>query len=128
MVGLVLAVLLPSATSVAVTVKEPLLFKVTAKVCVPAASAALGGSVAVESLEVMPTVSAGLLMRFQLASTEFTVTLNVVKALWVAGVPVLPLALSGAAVSPGTNNCNLTNAPALTATPPLVLAESVPAA
>src|SRR6266446_4391928 len=33
---------------------------------------------------------------------------------WAAGVPLLPVALPGAAVSPGTSTCNFTNAPAVT--------------
>ncbi len=44
------------------------------------------------------------------------------------GVPVLPAAVPGAAVSPGTNNCNLVNAPGLTATLALVLAVNAAAA
>ena len=35
-----------------------------------------------------------------------TVTVKAVPAVWAVGVPVLPLALPGAAVSPGSNNCN----------------------
>src|SRR5258708_21341834 len=61
----------------------------------------------------MATVSL-VLTTFQLASTAFAVTLNAAPAVWADGVPVLPVAVPGAAVSPGANNCNLANAPAFT--------------
>src|SRR6266540_3410745 len=119
--GLVLAVLVPSVMSEAVTVWEPVVLRVTLAVRVPADNAALAGSVALESLEVIPTVWV-LLTRFQFASTALAVTLNAVPEVWAAGVPLLPVALPGAAVSPGTSNCNFTNAPALTVIDGLVLA------
>ena len=125
---LVLAALLPSLRSVAVTVKLPLVLRVTVKPCVPAANAALAGKVAVASLEVIPTVSATVFTRFQLASTALTVTLKESKGYCTVGVPVLPLTLPGDAVSPGTSNCSLAKAPATTVTLELVLAVSVPAA
>src|SRR6266511_2592913 len=99
--------------SEAVTVWEPVVLRVTLAVRVPADNAALAGSVALESLEVIPTVWV-LLTRFQFASTDRTVTLKAIPALWAVGVPVLPVAEPGAAVSPGTSTCNFTNAPALT--------------
>ena len=127
MFGLVLAVLVPSMMSVAVTVFVPVaLFSVTLNVCVPAASAAFAGRVAVVSLEVMPTVSATVTTLFQFASTALTVTLKAVPAVSAVGVPVLPDAVPGAAVSPGVSNCNLVNAPALTTVDGLVLAVFVP--
>src|SRR6266567_2836168 len=98
MAGLVLAVLDPSITSVAVMVKLPLVLKKNRDACVPAASAALAGKVAVESVEVIPTVSVTVFTRFQFASTALTVTLKDVQAVWAVGVPVLPLALPGEAV------------------------------
>src|SRR5436305_8074664 len=55
-----------------------------------------------------------LLTRFQLASTALTVALNAAPAAWAVGVPVLPVAVPGAAVSPGTSNCSFTNAAAVT--------------
>jgi hypothetical protein len=73
--GDVLAVLLPSVTSVAVTVFEPAVFRVTLNVFVPATSAALAGSDAFTSEDVIPTVSVDE-TGFQLASTALTVTLN----------------------------------------------------
>ena len=49
----------------------------------------------------------------QFASTALTVTVRAVPAVWAVGVPVFPLAVPGAAVSPGTNNCSFVKAPAL---------------
>src|SRR5438132_6058634 len=111
--GLVLAVLAGLEMSVVVMVCEPAVLSVTLTVRVPADNAPLTGSVALESLEVIPTVSV-LLTTFQLASTALTVTLKAVPAVRAVAVPVLPVAVPGAAVSPGTGNCNLTNAPAAT--------------
>src|SRR5689334_6251210 len=54
--GLVLAVLVPSLMSVAVTVELPVVLRVTLKRPLPEARAALPGKVALASLEVMPTV------------------------------------------------------------------------
>ena len=68
----------------------------------------------------MPTVSV-LLTRFQFASTELMVTLNAVPAPCAVGDPVLPAAVPGAAVSPGTSNCNFTNTPAFTVMDGLML-------
>src|SRR5439155_268687 len=96
------------------------------KVCVPAASAALEGIVALLSVEVMPTVSVTELTRFQLASTALTVTLKAVPAVCAIGVPVLPLIVPGAAVSPGTSSCSLANPAALTVIDGLVFALLVP--
>src|SRR4051812_35907495 len=99
--GLVLAVLEPSVTSVAVKVFEPAVFAVTVKFLVPATSAALAGRAALASVEVIPTVSVEV-TTFQLASTALTVTLKLEPAVCADGLPVLPVALPGAAVSPGT--------------------------
>src|SRR6266481_789857 len=125
MAGLVLAVLVPSVMSLAVTVCGPRDLSVTLIVLLPADSAPLDGSVALVSLEVRPTVWM-LLIRFQSASTDRTVTLIAVPALWAVGVPVLPVAVPGAAVSPGTNSCNFTKAPPLTVMDGLVFAVLVP--
>src|SRR5437870_2390903 len=76
---------------------------------------------AAESLEVTPTVCV-LLTRFHAASTDRIVTLNAVPAVCAVGVPVLPVAVPGAAVSPGTRICNLEKAPALAVIDGLVLA------
>src|SRR6185503_17092441 len=125
MAGLVLAVLVASVMLEAVIVQLPALFMVTAKVRVPAVIAALAGSVSLASVVVMPTVWV-LLTTFQVASTALTVTLKAVPAICAAGVPVLPLALPGAAVSPGTSSCIFTNVPALTVMAGLVLALLLP--
>src|SRR2546427_2575995 len=111
--GLVLAVFVLSVMSLAVSVCEPAVLSVTPTVRVPADNAPVAGKVALASLEVMPTVCV-LLTMFQLASTALTVALNAVPAPWAVGVPLLPVAVPGAAVSPGTSNCSLTNGPALT--------------
>ena len=73
--GLVFAVIVPLVMSVAVKVGADAVFGVTEKVFVPATSAALAGSVAFGSVDVMPTVSVEL-TGFQFASTATTVTLN----------------------------------------------------
>ena len=100
---LVFAVFVPSVKSLAVTVALPEALSVTEKVLVPLTSAAFAGRTALVSEEVIRTVSATVLMRFQVASTALTVTLNAVPAVCALGVPVFPLALPGAAVSPGSS-------------------------
>src|SRR2546430_5180375 len=101
--GLVLAVLVISVMSLAVSVALPAVLNVTLKVFVPETKAALTGNVALASLEVMPAVSVMLVTRFQLASTALTVTEKAVPAVRAVGAPVLPLAVPGAAGSPGAN-------------------------
>ena len=65
--------------------------------------------------------------RFQLASTALTVTVNdAAGGLRRTGVPVLPVAVPGAAVSPGSRICSLANAPALIVVAGLVLAVLLP--
>ena len=98
MLGLVLAVLVPSVMSVAVTVRLPAVLNLTLKVCVPPLRAALGGRAALASLEVMPTVSPTVLTRFQLASTALTVTVKGVSVVCALVVPVKPVLVPGAAV------------------------------
>src|SRR5205814_819260 len=117
--GLVLAVFVPSVLSVAVTVAVPAVLNVTLKIFVPATSAALAGSVAFVSLEVMPAACV-LLTTFQSASTALTVTLNAAPAVCAVGVPVLPLALPADAVSPGIRSCSFVNAPGTTVNAELV--------
>jgi len=104
--GLVLELVVKPVV-VAVTVLVPAVTKVTLKVPVPADTAAADGIVALTSVEVIVTVLVALLTRFQLASTTFTVTLNGVPAVSTVGVPVLPVVVPGAAVSPGNNSCIL---------------------
>src|SRR5439155_431569 len=108
--------------SVAVTVQLPAVLRVTLKFFVPAAKAALAGNVALASVEVIPAVSVMVLTTFQFTSTALTVAVKAVPAIWAIGAPVLPVAVPGTVVSPGANNCNFTNAPALIVTLALVLA------
>src|SRR2546430_764060 len=124
--GLVLAVLVISVMSLAVSVALPAVLNVTLKVFVPETKAALTGNVALASLEVIPAVSVMLVTRFQLASTALTVTVNAAPAVRAEGAPVLPVALPGEAVSPGARICNLVNAPTFTVMGGLVLAVLVP--
>src|SRR5947207_461588 len=126
MAGLVLAVLVPSVISVAVTVQLPAVFNVTLKVRVPAANAALPGNAAPTSLEVIPTVWVIVLTKFQFASTALTVTVKAVPAVCAVGVPVLPPTVPGAAVSPGAKSCSFVNGPAFTVIAGLVLAVLLP--
>src|SRR5437867_9795259 len=112
--------------SEAVTVLLPAVFRVTLKVLVPEARGVPPGGTALASLVVMPTVSVTVLTTFHLSSTALTVTLKAVPAVCAAGVPVLPLAVPGAALSPGASSCNLVKAPTLTLMAGLVLAVLVP--
>ena len=105
---LVSGVLAGVVISLAVRVLVPAVFSVTLNVCVPEASAAFTGRVALVSVEVIPTVSVEL-TTFQFASTAFTVTVNATPAVWAVGVPVFPLGVPAAAVSPGTKSCSFVN-------------------
>ena len=113
--ALVLGAMPPLVTSLAVTVWAPEVLDVTLKVLVPATKAALAGSTALASLELIATVSF-VLMTFQPASTALTVTLKAVPAVCAVGAPVLPVTVPGAAVSPGSKTCNWLKGPALTTT------------
>ncbi len=86
---------------------------VTLKLLLPPTSAALAGSVAFASLDVMATVSF-VLITFQFASTALTVIVNAAPAVCDVGEPVLPVAVPGAALSPGASTCSLASAPPLT--------------
>src|SRR5437870_12696400 len=121
MAGLVFAAIVLWVIFVAVSVRLPAVLSVTLRVRVPALKAALAGSAALLSDEVMPTVSLVLTM-FQLASTALTVTVKAAPAVWPIGVPVLPAPVPAAAISPGASNCSLARAPALTEIAGLVLA------
>ena len=77
---------------------------------------------AFKSLEVIATVCVFVLTKFQFASTAFTVIFNEVPAVCVVGVPVFPVVVPGAAVSPGINTCNLVAVPAFTSVAAPVLA------
>ena len=79
MAVLVLLAIAACVVSEAVTVALPPVFRVTLKSFVPPDKAAFTGNTAFASLEVIATVSL-VFIRFQLASTAFTVTLNGVPA------------------------------------------------
>jgi len=96
-----------------VTVQLPTVLSVTLRVLVPLTRAVFAGNVAFASLEVVDTVSF-VLTTFQFASTALTVTLKAVPAVCAAGLPVLPVVVPGAAVSPGASNCSFTNTPEVT--------------
>src|SRR6266700_5882081 len=114
--GLVLGLLPPSTTSVAVRVKLPLVLKKTIKACVPFVSGEFAGRLALLVEEVSPTMSVALAERFQLVSTALTVTLNALEAIWASGAPLFPVGVPGAAVSPGTSNCSFAKRAGLTVT------------
>src|SRR5438552_3883827 len=97
----------------AVTVALPAVLAVMLKLLVPPTRAALAGRAALESLELIATVSF-VLITFQFASTALTVTLKAVPAVCAVGVPVFPLAVPGVAVSPGIRSCSLAKGPAVT--------------
>src|SRR6185312_7477508 len=88
---------------------------------VPATSAPFAGSPAFGSVLVIAIVSVAV-TGFQLASTALTVTLKAPPAVWADGVPVLPEAVPGAAVSPGSRIWSFANVPALIVVAGLVLA------
>src|SRR5947209_5587687 len=125
-----MALLVPDAIAgcvkfVAVTVSAPAVLNVILNDAEPPASGALDGSTAFASLDVIATLSF-VVMRFQLASTAFTDTLNDDPAVCAFGVPALPVALPGTADSPGAKTCNLVKAPAFTTVGGLVLGVLVP--
>src|SRR5204862_6087406 len=99
--------------SEAVTVWLGADLNVTLSVLAPDTRGALAGRTALVSLDESVIVSVTLVILFQFASTALTVTLKAVPAVWPLGVPVLPLEVPGAALSPGARSCNLLNAAAL---------------
>jgi hypothetical protein len=99
--------------SVAVTVADPAVLKVTEKVPVPAVSAAFAGNVALASVLVTATVGVAVVTTFQFASTAFTVTVTADPAVCAVLDPVFPDTVPGAAVSPGSSTCNLDAGPAV---------------
>src|SRR5438034_1187403 len=120
--GLVPAVLAPSVRSEAVKVREPAVLNVMLRVWVPETKGTFGGKPALPSLDVIPTVSVTVLTVFQKLSTALTVMLKAAPALCAVGVPVLPVAVPGAAISPGTNSWSFAKAAGLTAMLPEVAA------
>src|SRR6266568_5487105 len=111
---LMLAVLVGSVTSPAVTVLLPAVLSVTLRVVAPEINDAFAGSVALASEEVRATVSVTVLTTFQLLSTALTVTVNAMPAVWAIAVPLLPVGVPGLAVSPGNRTWSLADAAALT--------------
>src|SRR5438477_145868 len=133
-----LAVNAPPA-SVAVTVRVPPVLKVKFdKLCVPATSDRLPGVaplssaiVALLSVLVIVTLVVAVLTTFQLASTALTaipLAVAVPAVCRVGGAAVLPVAVPGAATSPGNRICSFVTAPTFTVTLALVLAVNVPPA
>ena len=94
-------------------------------VFVPATSAALAGQRRVR-VGGRDADRVGRADEFQLASTALTVTLNEPPAVCAVGVPVLPVAVPGAAVSPGSRIWSFANAPALIVVDGLVFAVFAP--
>jgi len=92
----------------------PAVFKVAVKVFVPEINAAFEGRTALESLEVIVTLSVAPGIRFQNASTALTVRLNTEAAVCAVGVPVLPEAVPGAEDSPGSRTCKAAKAAGFT--------------
>src|SRR6266704_1166764 len=76
---------------------------------VPPDSAASFGVMAVLSVVVRWIVCPDTLTRCHVASTALTVTFTRSPALTGVGEPVLPEAVSGALVSPGSNTCSCVN-------------------
>ncbi len=70
----------PSDASETETVRLPAVLKATLNTPVPDASGPLDGRIAFESDEVKLTESFAAAIRFQLASTALTITLNAVPA------------------------------------------------
>src|SRR6185369_7630535 len=114
MVGLVLAVLVASVRSETVKVCAPAVLSVTRRLCVPETRAKFAGRSALASLDVILTVWVTVLTTFQKTSTALTVMLKAAPAVRAVGEPVLPLALPGAAVSPGTRSWSFAKAAGLT--------------
>src|SRR5205823_4649251 len=72
--------------------------------------------VALPSEVVIVTLAAALLTRFQLASTALTMMppAIAVPTVCAVGVPVLPVGVPGAAISPGNRSCSLVAGAGLT--------------
>src|SRR5437016_1108615 len=111
---LIAGVMAPLLPSVAVMKFVPVVLRTTVNCFVPATKAALPGRVASKSFAARLMTSVTLLMMFQLASTALTDTLNEVSGEITDGVPVLPVRVPGAQVSPGTKTSSFVNEPALT--------------
>ena len=99
---------LPGAMSVAVIVQVPEVKRYVSpgKVMVPFTSAASEGSAAAVSVLVRCTVSVTDGMMCQVLSQALTVTSNGTPETCSSGVPILPVVVFGALVSPGSRTCN----------------------
>jgi len=96
-----------------VTVLDPAVFSVSVKSLVPDTSAALAGRVAALSDDVIATVLVTDVTTFQFASTALTVAVTS-PAEREVGLPVLPVDVPGAAVSPGRRTWSFEADPTLT--------------
>src|SRR5258708_7689637 len=103
--GLVFAVIVLLVMSMAVKVFAPAVFAVIANVLVPATRAALVGRDAFASELVMSTVPRAPRSSL-LPSTALFGSVNAAPAVCALGLPVLPEAVPGAAVSPGRRICS----------------------
>src|SRR5258708_3314159 len=110
---------------VAVAVQFPAVLLVRIKVLVPETKAVLAGNTSLGSVVIRPIVLA-LLTTFQFVSTALTITLKPAPAVCTLGVPVLPVLLPAAALSPGIRSCSFVKTPALTVYEGLVLAVLLP--
>src|SRR3989475_439060 len=132
--ALVLAVNVPPA-SVAVTGRVPTVLKVklesarvpATNVMFPAVAPLSSAIVALASELAIVTLVVAVLTTFQLASTALTtipLAIAVPAVCAVGAAAVLPVAVPGAATSPGSRICSFVTAPAFTVTLALVLAVS----
>jgi len=88
--------------------------------------AVLVGTDAFVSAAPSRTVSTTVLTTFQFVSTARTATENDDPAVCGMGVPVLPVIVPAAAVSPGISSCSFAKAPGFTVVEVPVLAVIVP--
>src|SRR5438093_10002044 len=103
--------------ALAVIVRVPAVLKVRlervrvpeTRVIFPVLALLSSAMVALLSLAVIVTLGTALPARFQLASTALTTMplVMAVPAVWANGVPVLPVAVPGAALSPGRRPRNV---------------------
>ena len=96
-----------SMLSVAVMVCTPETLKATEKVTLPPTRTS-GPAAAAGSVLVMVTGSEDPVIIFPLKSTALTVTLNALPTVCGVGVPILPVGVPGALVSPGIKTCSAT--------------------
>ena len=80
----------------------PPALNVTGKLPAPATSCAEGGNVALASDDRIAIASVVVVTRFQLESVARTVTVNGTPDVCRFGVPVLPVGVPGAGLSPGS--------------------------